>query len=204
MKISYKNTRQDFIDLSINNYYKSQKTSNNSEKHPNYKYMSILVKFLMLVFIVLGLSISYDKSNKFLICFSLLILIIYLAYIVSTIINPNIFENKIVKILAKRSHKNINEDFLSTITLTLSEEGISAESDAVLFKSIWTNIEKAMITENHVSIYIKYNGVSPLFTIPLRTFNEPSEKESFLEIIRQHDVNIVNSIDFKDTKGRKN
>ncbi|WP_032123253.1 YcxB family protein [Clostridium amazonitimonense] len=201
MKISYKNTRQDFIDFSINNHYKSKKTSNNFEKSPKNKYMSILVKFLMLVFIVLGLSISYDKSNKFLIYFSLLILIIYIIYLLCIIINPNIFKNKMVKILAKKSNRSINEDLLSTTTLTLSEEGISLENDALLFKTIWSNIEKAVITENHIFIYIKYSSNFNLFIIPLRTFNETSEKESFLEIIRQHDVNIVNSI---DPKGRKN
>ncbi|WP_032123249.1 YcxB family protein [Clostridium amazonitimonense] len=201
MKISYKNTKQDLIDYSIHSYYNSEKSSGNSEKSFKNKCLSILVKFLILSLILQGLSISYDKSNKFLIYFSLLMLVIYIIYILSIIINPNIFKDIMLKIIGKKTTKNIKEESLSDTTLIVSEEGISVENDAILYKTMWANIEKAMVTENHVFIYIKYNGDSPLFIIPLRAFNEPSEKESFLEIIRQHDVNIVNSI---DPKGRKN
>ncbi|MBU5593390.1 hypothetical protein KQI89_16715 [Clostridium sp. MSJ-4] len=204
MKISYKNAKQDLIDYSIHSYYNSEKSSGNSEKSFKNKCLSILIKFLILSLLLQGLSISYDKSNKFLIYFSLLMLVIYIIYILCIIINPNIFKDIMLKIIGKKITKSIKEESLNDITLILNEEGISVENDAILYKTIWVNIEKAMVTESHIAIYIKYNGDSPLLIIPLRTFNEPSEKESFLEIIRQHDVNIVNSIDFKDTKGRKN
>ncbi|MBU5593388.1 YcxB family protein [Clostridium sp. MSJ-4] len=204
MKISYKNTRQDFIDFAIHSSYNSEKSSSNSEKSFKNKCVSILIKFLTLSLILLGLSISYDKSNTFLIYFSLLILIIYIIYILSIIINPNIFKDIMLKILVKKANKNIKEESLSHTTLTLNEEGIEFENYALSYKTIWSNIKKAMVTESHIAIYTKYNGDSALLIIPLRAFNKPSEKESFLEIIRQHDVNIVNSIDFKNQKGRKN
>ena len=204
MKISYKNTRQDFIDFAIHNYYNSEKSSSNSEKSFKNKCLSMLIKFLTLSLILQGLYISYYKSNKFLFYFTLLILIIYIICRLGVIINPNVFKDIMLKILGKKLTKSIKEESLSDIPLILNEEGISVENDAILYKTIWANIEKVMVTESHIAIYIKYNGDSPLLIIPLRAFNEPSEKESFLEIIRQHDVNIVNSINFKKPKGRKN
>ncbi|MBU5593427.1 YcxB family protein [Clostridium sp. MSJ-4] len=194
MKISYKNTKEDLMDFIVDLVY-------NSEKYFSDKWKFTLQKIILLCLIIEGLIFTYTKHNKFLFYFIVLILILYIIFIIT---KPNTFKDRMVKELAKKTNKNIKEDSFTNTTLILSEEGISVEDSSLSYKTPWSNIEKAVITENHIFIYIKYSSNFNLFIIPLRTFNEPSEKESFLEIIRQHDVNIVNSINFKKPKGRKN
>nr|WP_246583165.1 YcxB family protein [Clostridium simiarum] len=95
------------------------------------------------------------------------------------------------KHLIKNVRDNLSGFPTTEFTLTLNEERISIESKTTQYKVPWSSIENVKVRENYICIYIQYLNKLGCFVVPIKTFNDPSEKDAFLQIFKQHKIDII-------------
>ncbi|WP_032123248.1 YcxB family protein [Clostridium amazonitimonense] len=96
------------------------------------------------------------------------------------------------KHLIKNVRNKLNGFPTTDLTLTLDDEGVSKESRTTQYKVSWSNVENVKVRENYICIYISYLNRVGSFVVPLRTFNDPSEKDAFLQIFKHYKVDVIN------------
>nr|WP_246583166.1 YcxB family protein [Clostridium simiarum] len=94
--------------------------------------------------------------------------------------------------LIKYERNELNGFTTTEFTLTLNDEGVSRESRTTQHKVPWSSVENVKVIENYMCIYIRYLNRAGSFVVPLRTFNDPSEKDAFLQIFKHYKVDVIN------------
>nr|WP_246583167.1 YcxB family protein [Clostridium simiarum] len=95
------------------------------------------------------------------------------------------------KLLIRSEYKELEGFTTVDLTLTLNEEGISKESKTTQYKVPWSSVENVKVRENYICIYISCFNKPGCFIIPIKAFNDPSEKDTFLQIFKQYKIDVI-------------
>ncbi|MBU5593387.1 YcxB family protein [Clostridium sp. MSJ-4] len=179
MKIYYENTLEDLADCNV------YTIENSSFFKIISRIYTLIVCIILLVIIILVYNIRKLLSTEILVLYILLIGMIWFF------INPKMFKKTMRKHLIKNVRDNLSGFPTTEFTLTLNEERISIESKTTQYKVPWSSIENVKVRENYICIYIQYLNKLGCFVVPIKTFNDPSEKDAFLQIFKQHKIDII-------------
>ena len=167
MKISYKNNIQDIIDLNIYNV-------NNSSISKRQLRISLFLMPALFIFYISYLYIIHRGVST-----TLLVVTIGLS-ILWIIFYPKSFRWRVSRLVTKRVKEGNGKNVFSNTVLTLDDEGITKRSDMVNSKVLWLSIEKVVVTESHVFLFLNLTNA---IIIPLKVFKSLVEKERFLQFI---------------------
>ena len=170
MKIFYKNTMQDLIDL---NLYILKNSS-------VIKKMLITYICYCFILVVIGAMLLYVALGRIT---PLYIVSTLLIFILSIVFMPKYIKWRRTKQVIKMVNEDKSGNMLSNTTLILDDKGITRDSSISSSKLDWKVVQKVSVTEKHIFIFI--NSISALI-IPLEVFHSISEKESFLQIIHKN------------------
>lgn len=164
MKISYKNSIQDIIDL---NLYVNCKS-------PSAKKSLKISRFCVPIPFIVGGICLYLIFGR--------VLLRYIVIAASISILIIIFLPKINKwsICRQVSKDNEDKNMVSNTTLILDDGGITNTGGLTTTRMLWEVVQKVVITEKHILIIIDYPSI---ITVPLEAFNSITEKNSFLEFV---------------------
>lgn len=167
MKISYKNTMQDIIEL---NFY-------------ILNYSSFVKKILImwicnLVFLIVvsayALNLIYGRVSS---NYKLSVLLIFTL---SIILIPKIMKWNMSRKVINRVNEYKSKNIFRNTTLTLDDEGITKEDDLKNTRLSWKIIQKVIVKENQIFIFT--NALHAII-VPLKAFDSIAEKNSFLEFV---------------------
>ena len=154
MKISYKNNIQDIIDLNIYN------VTNSSIAKRQLRISLFLLPAMFICYIIYLYIIHREIST------TLLVIVIAIA-ILWIVFYPKSFRWRISRVVKKRVTKGKSKNLFSNTILTLDDEGITKKSDLINSKVLWLSIEKAVVTESHIFLFLNLTNA---IIIPLKVF----------------------------------
>lgn len=129
----------------------------------------ILVVFLLVLNFYSGIVFIIIKCTYILL--ALLLAVFYKKY----------YASKLYKVLYRRIAES--EDLLKNITLTLNETGICKEVDGDILSTPWNEIQNIKLINEHIVINLTTHK---FFVVPIRAFSNEAEKNSFVQIMKDH------------------
>ena len=179
MKIYYENTLEDLVDCNV------YTTENSSAFKIFSRLYTLVVCSLLILMIIFFRNIRKPLSTEILVLYLLLISIIWF------LVNPEMFKKRMRKVLIKSERNELNGFTTTEFTLTLNDEGVSRESSTTQHKVSWSSVENVKVRENYICIYIRYFNKLGCFIVPIKAFNDPSEKDAFLQIFKQYKIDVT-------------
>ncbi|MBU5593428.1 hypothetical protein KQI89_16935 [Clostridium sp. MSJ-4] len=179
MKIYYKNALEDLVDYNV---YTTENSST---------FKKFIKLYTLIVWVFLGIVIIFVYKIRNLLSTELSILCILLVGLLWFLINPEMYKKRARKSLIKNERKKLKDFSPMDVTLTLNEEGVAKESRSSQYKVIWSSVENVKVMESYICIYIRYLGRLGYLIVPIKTFKDPSEKDTFLQIFKQYKINII-------------
>lgn len=167
MKITYKNTFEDILNLHMDTL------NNDPLAKKRILYMQIFLPVLIMA--IYFLAFYKYKYSSILFIFDSLVSLGWIIYY------PEIFQWKVKKIFTKRINDPKNHNLFTYQSLTLTEEGITKERKGELSKFSWDTIKNIDVK----STYIYINATNAI-VIPLSAFKDEAEKKEFLDILYKH------------------
>lgn len=179
MKIYYENTLEDLADCNVYNIENSS-----AFKAFNKIYtLAFLIIFSIMIILVYRI--------KDLLPTNILIIGLVLIGLLCFLTNPKRYKKRMRKLLIESERNELNGFITVDLTLTLNEEGVSRESKTTQYKVPWSNVENVKVIENYIYIYIRYTDSLGCFAVPIKTFKDSSEKDTFLQIFKQYKIDVI-------------
>lgn len=108
-------------------------------------------------------------------CIYLLLAILLVAFY------QKYYERKLYKVLYKQLGQS--DILFKSVTLTLDGIGMYKEADGDTLSVPWSEIQNIQVINEHVVINLATNK---FFAIPIRAFSNETEKNSFMQIVKEH------------------
>lgn len=177
MKLNYKNNIEDIINFKIFNL----KNDSSNKKR---------IMLLRLVLPIVSIAVCYMMYSPNLedITFNVFVIFCAIISFISIIFYPKFYYWKIRQALSKKFNNGNNNNLLSARIIELNEKCITQNINEEQHKFPWANIKKVIITNTYLYIYI---DILTSIIIPLKSFNNTVEKDSFLKYINKY-INIEN------------
>jgi hypothetical protein len=108
-------------------------------------------------------------------------IIFSIVFIFWIIFFPKVFKKSYIKRIKKLLDEGKNSYMFGKNILTLIEDGIIVKTEAI--ESKYSHIEKAVVTDKHILIYI--SAVSAII-IPISCFDTVEDKSTFIKMLEKY------------------
>ncbi|MDQ7096501.1 YcxB family protein [Desulfosporosinus sp. PR] len=108
----------------------------------------------------------------------------YIYFTVLLVLVMTFFKRGFKAVVRKKMEKMIEDGktigFVGNCELTLTEEGITANTENNSLKTTWGGVERIAENRDYMFIYV---GAAAAYIIPVRAFSDSRQKEEFKSII---------------------